>query len=71
MAAERLRSGNQADWLPPQLHLTFGWLVPIFVIPAALIWGLAVAFDLIWVESLPETLRDAALHEIGAVRRLW
>ena len=27
-AAARLESGNQADWLLPQIYLTFGWLIP-------------------------------------------
>jgi hypothetical protein len=33
LAAARLASGNQADWLLPQVYLTFGWLVPTFVVP--------------------------------------
>ena len=54
----------------PQLYLTFGWLMPTFLVPAGLLWGLALAFDLIWVESLPEALRDTALSAIGTARAL-
>ncbi len=42
--------GNQADWLLPQLYLTFGWLIPTFAVPLALLWGLAFAFNLIGFE---------------------
>jgi hypothetical protein len=71
LAAARLESGTQADWLLPQLYLTFGWLLPSFAVPVALLTGLAIAFQLIWFDSLPEALRDTALSGIAAARSLW
>lgn len=65
-AASKLASGNEADWLWPQLYLTFGWLVPTLLVPAALIWLLAQVVGLI--EPLPDALRDTALDGIGTAQ---
>jgi hypothetical protein len=75
LAASRLASGNEADYLLPQLYLTFGWMVPIFVVPTLLIWALAQVTELFTlaigpVETLPDLLRDTALRGIDAARAL-
>lgn len=75
LAARRLASGNEADYLFPQLYLTFGWLVPTLAVPVALIWGLAQLTELFAlmlgpVETLPYLLRDTALHAIDTARAI-
>lgn len=67
-AARKLASGNEAEWLGPQLYLTFGWLVPTLLVPAALIWLIGQAVGVI--EPLPDALRDTALDGI-ATAQAW
>lgn len=76
LAARFLASGNEADYLLPQLYLTFGWMLPVLVVPAALIWGLAQLTELLTlvpgpVETLPELLRDTAWHGINTAGSLF
>jgi hypothetical protein len=65
-AAGRLASANEADWLGPQLYLTFGWLVPAVAAPLILLW--LIGFVVGMVEPLPQALADTALHAIAIAR---
>jgi hypothetical protein len=67
-AVQKLKSADEADWLWPQLYLTFGWCVPAIVAPLGLLWLVAQGVGLI--EPLPAALRDTAFHGI-ATAQAW
>jgi hypothetical protein len=76
LVARRLTTGNEADYLFPQLYLTFAWMLPAFLVPAVLIWALAqltqlFTFTLGPVETLPDLLRNTALHGIATARGIF
>ena len=76
LAARRLESGNEADYLFPQLYLTFGWLLPWLAVPAALVWGLSELAELFTfalgpVETLPDLLRNTAWHASDTARGIF
>ena len=67
--AGRLRDGNPARYLPAELYLVFGWMVPVIVAPLAMGWGLYNLFLL--VEPLPDLIFKIALHGIDTARALY
>ncbi len=67
--AGRLRTGDPAQYLPDELYLVFGWMVPVIVAPLAMGWGLYNLFLL--VEPLPNAIFATALHGIDTAQALY